>query len=89
MAPITIYKHGSGEWVSDWYGKPHQITFNPTTDESFVTLGLANQSAVRFEVNGRGVINGIYDNRSDQPLDAVTIPVNHTLHRELNIGRPV
>lgn len=89
MAPITIYKHDSGEWVTDWYGKPHHVTLNATTDESFVTLGLFALPAVRFEINNRGVIHGVFDNRTDHNLAEVTIPVNHALHRELNIGKPV
>lgn len=89
MAPISIYKHVSGEWVTDWRGSTHLVTFNPTDDLSFVSLGLLDLPAVRFEVNQRGVILGVFDNRTDRPLADVTFPMNHSLHRELNIGRPV
>lgn len=89
MEPITIYKLESGDWITDWYERQHHVTFNPIDDGSFVTLGLLDQSAVRFEVNSRGVILGAYNNRTDDALERVTIPTRHALHRELNIGRPV
>ncbi len=89
MNSTTIYKHSNGDWVTDWYDKQHHVTFNPTDNESFISLGLLEQSAVRFEINQRGVILGIFNNRTGDCIERLTIPVNHSLHRELNIGRPV
>lgn len=89
MAPITIYKHDSGEWVTDWMGRVHSVVFNVTDDLSFVSLGLFDLPAVRFEVNIRGVILGVYNNKTNLPLAEVTFPIKHSLHREINIGKPV
>lgn len=89
MQPITIYKHETGEWVTDWKNKTHHVTFNTDNGNDFVSLGLQTHGAVRFVINQRGVILGVYDHRTDRDLKSVTFPVNHSLHRELNIGRPV
>lgn len=89
MSSIIISKHGCGEWVTEWYGKYHYITFNPTDDLSFVSLGLLDRCAVRFEVNPRGVILNVYNNSTGAELTELTIPDNHALNRELKIGRPV
>lgn len=89
MAPITIHKHTSGDWVTEWRGKTHLVTFNETDGLSFVSLGLLDLPAVRFEVNLRGAIMGVYDNRTDRELAEVTIPTQHALHLEINIGKPV
>lgn len=89
MESTTIYKHESGDWVTDWYGHKHHITFNPVDEDYFISLGLLEQAAVKFEVNQRGVILGVYNNRTGEALDNVTIPTRHALQRELNIGRPV
>lgn len=89
MIPITIFKHTSGDWVANWGGRIHHVTFNPTDDLTFVSLGLTDSGAVKFELNPRGVILGVYNNRTEQPLEELAFPVNHSLYRELNIGRPV
>lgn len=89
MSPITIYLHDSGDWVTDWYGRIHHINFNPTDDLSFASLGILDKAAVRFEVNPRGVILSVYNNATLEPLSKLTIPTNHSLHRELNVGHPL
>lgn len=89
MAPITIYKNPKGEWVTDWMHRVHTVRFNETDGSDFVTLGLLDQPAVRFEVNARGEILGVYNNQTDRPIAEVTFPMNHALHREINIGKPV
>lgn len=89
MAPITIFKHTTGDWITEWRGKNHLVSFNETDGLSFVTLGLLDLPAVRFDVNPRGVIMGVYDNRTDRELAEVTFPIHHSLHREINIGKPV
>jgi len=89
MIPVTVFKHTSGDWVANWGGHIRQVTFNPTDETTFITLGLLPGRPVRFELNQRGVILEVYDHRTDEPLQEVPFPVTHSLYRELNIGKPV
>lgn len=89
MASITIYKQHNGVWVTDWHNRTHCVRFNESDGKDFVTLGLLDHGAVRFEVSLRGEIIGAYHHTTDAPLTEITIPVGHALHREINIGKPI
>lgn len=89
MKPITLYRHITGEWVTNLMERAHTVTLSANDDHSFLSMGILEKAPIRIEVNQRGVILDVVDHSTELELTSFTIPVNHSLHKEVNIGRPV
>ena len=88
MSQLNLRLTDTGYWITNWMGRDHHVHMSTVDDIDFVTMGLIDTPPVRIEINLKGDILKVTNNRTGEPVTEMCIPDNHFLNRDLNIGKP-
>lgn len=87
MKPMLLKKQSCGTWTVDLVGSDHLFKFDTIDNLEFVALGF-NGRAIRFTITMQGALESVLDVLLNNELDTLSIPYNHSLRRDVTIGKP-
>ncbi|AEH03747.1 hypothetical protein AVT69_gp322 [Pseudomonas phage PhiPA3] len=82
---IKLVKRGDKGWVAELLGTDRRFNFDLDDQQTWVSLGIHPEGAVRFECDMRGNLERVTLVNGDVELDNLIIPAGKALYNAVNI----